>query len=1169
MRQSERASHHGRSLVKVIPTRVRFHQTARIVPLAPFGARLGLPMRGFTGIGPLVWERIVANWRMLTVLAFGMLMAATLLAISPIYTRVMNDLGLDFSLKEHLRSTSRNSLISFGQPLGGEQGAAANRQLVQALASKTAWFTGSEVRYGALPDLTQAEEGKPVPTGQFRTVVTLQTLSGLDEHVDVTEGRLPKGLTTDGRIEVALPAETADFLGVHPGEPLVAALTFDDCNRPPPTDDPEELRERARFRCLPQVFVTLQARMTVVGVFGQKDAEDPYWAAGRLSFARPAGTDTMGAIAPVLLGEEGFFQELPKVLPGMRTEFRVTSFADVDRLNSANLARARTDLEELKVLGEDLHVAPDLAMLSALNDFNRRATFNQVSLLLLLLQVVGIALYYVVLVASLLVERRSEEIAMLRSRGANVWQIMTTAAIEAGLLGIVAALTAPFLAAGAVALLGKTGTFETVSGGKTLAFTVVPQAFLLAAGGAALAVLAVLVPTFVAARRSMLDYLRTSARPDKPLLQRYYLDFALAGLAALALWELNQRGSVYDPSSVGGWSADPLLLACPVLLILAIGALMFRLLPLVLGLVTRVASVTSGPGVTLGLWQLTRSPSRYSQLALLVIMAASVGTFAATYGATTDRSQDDRALYEAGVDAHTTSLSRLNGLDPGEIDAALSGLPGIENVATAYRSSFGGGPLSTLSGGIPVLAVDTQKAEEMLYFRQDFAGEELGPLLRHIEGSATGGVGLPLGNDPVAVTVWVNPSQERPTTTLWLRTLDAQGVFRLHELGSLDFIGYRKMTALLVTSLEQVRYPVSIAGIVMTQPVGITDNGRGNLFVDDIAAVDAAGQESIVEDFEGPLKWDAMRIAGRNRDALTQVNQNTRRGSGAAQYAFRAGTSVSYRGLYVGDPNIPLPVIASAGFLKRTGARIGSEFEIPIGSLVLPVTIRGTTDLFPTMYDDGSGYLLMNQKHLYYFAGLANLTTGRTPNEAWFQLPPDPEAREAAKAQLAEKYSILPTQVVDIQEVLGRVRSDPVVRAGGGGILLVAVVASFAILALGFGLTLYTGGQARTVEVAVMRAMGFSRPQIFSMVSLEYLVVAVVGLVVGTLAGLRISATMLSFLNVTNTGGRVVPPFDLATQWATVGISFAVIAVAFAAGVVALVYYFLRVPMTRFLRMTR
>ncbi|HEY7270886.1 MAG TPA: ABC transporter permease [Dehalococcoidia bacterium] len=1123
-------------------------------------------MRGLTGIGPLVWERLIANWRMLAVLAFGMLMAATLLAASPIYTRVMNDLGLGVSLKEHLRSSSRDSIYQFQLPLGSREQADKSRDMLQMLNNRTAWFTGSEVRYGALPDLPMAEEGKPIPSDRFRTVLTLQTMSGLADHVTVTEGRLPGPSTDPSNIEVALPAPAADFLGAHPGMSFLAAFTFDDCNRPPPTDDPAELAERARFRCVPQVQVGTSAKLTIVGVFQQNDPNDAYWSASGLSWVKPAATDTMGAIVPIVLSEEGYFQALPKVFPGIGTQVRVTSFADVDRLNSTNLDKARQDLAALKQDASDRGLIADLSMLSSLDTFNRRATFNQVSLLLLLLQVVGIALYYVILVGSLLVERRSEEIAMLRSRGASSWQIVTTAMIEAAVLGIGAALLAPFLAAGAVAALGKTSTFHSVSHGHFLPYTIEPQAFLLAAAGAGLAVVAVLIPTVIASRRSMLDYLRGSARPGRPIFQRYYLDFGLAGLAALALWELNQRGSVFDPHSVGGWSADPLLLVSPVLLILAVGALTFRFLPLVLGFVSRFASVTSGPGVTLGLWQLTRSPSRYSQLALLVIMAASVGTFAATYGETTDRSQDDRALFEAGVDARTSSLVKLNGYSDKEIVDQMSQVPGVEKVATAYRANLGAGPAG---GGVPVLAIDTESAPDLMYFRKDFASEDLTTLLRHIQGSPTGGAGLQLANEPVAVTLWANPSQERPTSTMWLRTLDANGVFRLHELGTLDFTGYRKLTAQLAGNLDPVAYPVSIVGIVMTQPPGVTDNGKGGLVIDDIATVDSTGQESIVEDFEGALKWDVLRVPGRNRDTLKEVNQGQHRGNGAVQFLFQTGSSLPLRGLYVGDPNIPLPAIASQHFLDRTGARVGSEVEITVGSLIVPVSIRGVTSLFPTMDDTSDGFLILNQDHLYYFEGMAHQTVGLSPNEAWLKLPDDPAARAETKQVISDKFNIPIQQITDVQEVLTQVRSDPVVRAGGTGILLLAVIASFAILALGFALTLYTGGQARTVEVAVMRAMGFSRPQILSMVSLEYLLVAAIGMVVGTIAGLRISETMLSFLNVTETGGKVVPPFDLATQWDTVAFSFGVIALAFAAGVLALVGYFVRVPMTRFLRLTR
>jgi ABC-type antimicrobial peptide transport system permease subunit len=233
------------------------------------------------------------------------------------------------------------------------------------------------------------------------------------------------------------------------------------------------------------------------------------------------------------------------------------------------------------------------------------------------------------------------------------------------------------------------------------------------------------------------------------------------------------------------------------------------------------------------------------------------------------------------------------------------------------------------------------------------------------------------------------------------------------------------------------------------------------------------------------------------------------------------------------------------------------------------VSIQGVVDFFPTMGDPDGGFIIDNQAHLIYYAGLTLENTASSPNELWLKLPDDPGTRVSALNDFHDQFGIPPNQEIDSQKVLSDVQRDPVIRAGGSGILLLALVAVFSILALGFGLTLYLGGQARTVEVSVMRSMGLSSRQVFTMIGLEYLLVAVIGLIIGTMAGLRISDIMLSFLNVTEDGQHVVPPFSLATRWDTVGIAFAATGVAFVAGVAGLAVYFLRQPVSRVLRMTR
>ena len=72
-----------------------------------------------------------------------------------------------------------------------------------------------------------------------------------------------------------------------------------------------------------------------------------------------------------------------------------------------------------------------------------------------------------------------------------------------------------------MAALGKTGTFASVSGGDFLDFILVPGAFLFGLGGAALAVIAVVIPSFFGARRGVVLFFRGAARPGRPLMQRY------------------------------------------------------------------------------------------------------------------------------------------------------------------------------------------------------------------------------------------------------------------------------------------------------------------------------------------------------------------------------------------------------------------------------------------------------------------------------------------------------------------------------------------------------------------------------------------------------------------------------------------------------------------------
>jgi ABC-type antimicrobial peptide transport system permease subunit len=137
---------------------------------------------------------------------------------------------------------------------------------------------------------------------------------------------------------------------------------------------------------------------------------------------------------------------------------------------------------------------------------------------------------------------------------------------------------------------------------------------------------------------------------------------------------------------------------------------------------------------------------------------------------------------------------------------------------------------------------------------------------------------------------------------------------------------------------------------------------------------------------------------------------------------------------------------------------------------------------------------------------------------------------------------------VDRADVLRSVNANPLIAAGGSGILVAAFVAVFVLVAVALLVTLIASVQRRRTEFAVMRALGVSRGQVFRLLAFEYALVAALGLLAGVYVGLVVGRRMLSFLNVTESGDRVVPPFILQTNWMMVGTAVGAVCLTFLLG---------------------
>ncbi len=1126
------------------------------------------------------WSRLYAGWRFMLIAAVGVLAAAALLAMAPIYTAAMSDLGLRFRIDRDLdTSQARLATIAVSQLRLGDPVADARREAIDTITdARVGWLADrmlteerSERVVVTFPEFAEQNPERPMPPPADATEAFRQewggfffTLDRFEDRIEVTEGRLPGDPANGAEVVVPEGFQPHVALGdvIH-----VEGPGYDDCPEVPPSDDPSIIE--AEEPCRPSISALTIGEVTVVGFVQPRDPDDPTWAVYQGEWEvppQPFLPRLEGALTPedelflsramtgegsmpLLTTHEQFFGAIAAALPELPVRHRVGFLMETDAISLGEVSYAVADLRAWQSDLRDrlnLPVEARLEPLRTLERFQNLQSFSQIALLLILIQVVGIVLYYVMIVMAMLLERQAEEVGVYRSRGATTTQIVGIYLVEGLILAVPAVILGPWLAAGVVALLGTTPVFHPSTGGALLPVSISPEAYLLGAVGAGVALLAILLPAFVAARRGIVDVKRAQARPTgRGLVQRYYLDFAVVVLAGLLLWQLDQRGSVYDPDSVGGWSSDPLLLLAPLVVTMAVALMVLRLYPPLLRIAVSMLLLLRGTAIAIGLRRAGRSPAGYARLVLLLILAISVGTFAASYGPTVDRSYEERARYDAGV-ALRAPLHDERNPSPAAIEAVLEH-PAVADIALVHR-----GQIAVPDGReIPLLAIDVPRGREMLWSREDFTERPFDGALGLLQSDVAGLGGIPVPDGAVRLEVALQSGNiERGYVRA--RLLDTRGNFHTRVMSLPDDATERDGWVIASTEHLPVTEDLLFVGLLVSDRTTQNLRVAGSLMFDALTAVHEDGTRTVIEDFEGPLGWTMYR-AHQVDESFALVDSEAYEGTQAVEWTWAEATMPGRRVFAPIDAAVPLRTLADTVALGRLGTSVGGVGNVVIGDVLIPVHVREVASFFPTLRP-GTGFVVMNREHLRSAAGLTENTRLLPPTELWVEFEPGTSLteQEAVMAWLATPREspilIDGHRTVHRDALLDEARTNPTLRASGSGILVVAFGTVLGLAMLGFTVTLVLGARARVLEFAVLRAVGSSRTEILRALLLEWGVVLVVGGIIGVLLGRQVAWLMLSFLEVTAEGDRVLPPFVLVTDWwalaAGIGVLVGVVAVA-------------------------
>jgi putative ABC transport system permease protein len=579
-----------------------------------------------------------------------------------------------------------------------------------------------EVRYAAsdrMPVVSGSGSGDPIVWMSFAFA------SDLGDHIELAEGSMPQ-TTADGPIEVLVSEKMAFNLGLQVGEQYLALEPRN-----------SEIQMRVPFR--------------IAGVWRPKDAADPYW------FYQP---ETMAET--FFTSEDSFYSALEQNPKSIYVALWYL-IADGSGIRSSNvptaLARINRTLTEAsaQLAGMRLDVSP----VEALSNHQVQVRRLTIVLTVFSIPVLGLIAYFIVLVAGLVVQRQSNEIAVLRSRGASRMQILGIYLLEWALLGAIALGLGMLLGQFTGLLMTWTRSFLDLRPSEQLPIALTPDAWQRAWQMLALLLIGCLLPAFGVARYTIVSFKSERARMTrKPFWQRAYLDILLLipvyygytllkGQGTLAI--LGFGGPLGDPFG------NPLLLLAPSLYIFTLGLVATRLFPLFMSLLAWVTSRLPGISTVTALRYLARTPSAYTGPVLLLVLTLSLATFTASMALTLDRHLYEQERYQSGGDMRVIDLGQstestagapfqapaataTTGTESDQLEEArylflpvtdYLTIPGVQ-AATRVSTSKVQFSLGGKSADGQFVGVDRFDLPDVAYWRDDYAYESLGAAMNRL-----------------------------------------------------------------------------------------------------------------------------------------------------------------------------------------------------------------------------------------------------------------------------------------------------------------------------------------------------------------------------------------------------------------------------------------------------
>lgn len=705
--------------------------------------------------------RLRRTWGMLLITGVGMVTAVLLVCAIPLYSQITMTAGLHSTLTEN----SQNSTLSIHASLEG----LSSTSVGQISKTFNTLMRNNLATYIEPADISslQMQSGmqllSPKPANVNDTLALLSyDMNQVGSHAKIVRGRLPSSTYTtsgQGSMEVAITQQTALTFKLDVGSTMTAQFV----GYSGPIDDSSRQAE------------TLNLSFQVVGIYTADSVGDAFW--GRYD-ANPVVIDSQQQVSQVrysaLVSNAALLQLLDQTAqtvkggkPGtdnLLFSSQVTDLYLYYRLNSRQLS---TDIlpQLLKAMQnvqanvssnygtQQILPAYPYIQVAALTGpaissqqnvglielYSNRVDLTYIPVTILMALAVGLILFFVAMMANLLVDRQLTTIAILRSRGASRGQIFGSFVVQSLGLALLSLFAGSLLAQPVVYVLTQRTFGANGQGALDLIFSSplkpLGMIWYYALAGILVCIMTMMFCVYRAVSFDVLALRRETARSTaRTIWQRLNLDIVAIVIALTGFGASLYLSHVQDLNAqTSALVVAPLSLIAPIFLALAVILILMRVYPLLLSLTARVVGYGRGVSAILAVGQMARSPRQALRMTLLLALASAFAIFSLVFSASQGQHAIDIANYQVGSDLYgTLPAPTLRMTATGELKA-LQSVSGVRSIAPAYTAKYsvqGDDPNSTFP--LQVLAIDPTNFAKTLNWPQQFSSQSLNSMMQQL-----------------------------------------------------------------------------------------------------------------------------------------------------------------------------------------------------------------------------------------------------------------------------------------------------------------------------------------------------------------------------------------------------------------------------------------------------